>query len=414
MSANGKPAMNSRKVVVIGGGPAGLMAAETARDAGAEVAVYEQMPSVARKFLIAGKGGLNLTHSEPFDDFVARYPTGTAEVRSWLLPFSADALRAWAKDLGYETVIGSSGRVFPADFKAGPLLRAWVRRMRGKGIEIHVSHRWLGWTDDGQLRIASPEGEIAVEATAVVLATGGGSWPELGADGAWVQTLRDVEIDVADLQPSNCGFERGWSSHLKERFAGKPVKSVSLRLASQPRKSAVIGEFILTDYGVEGSAIYALSARLRDAIAADGQVDLLLDLVPDKTIDAVEQALKRDRGKRTLSEHLRRTLGIDGVKAALLYECLSREAMAEPLTLAHAIKRLPITLLRPRPLAEAISSAGGVRFDALTPELMLRRRPKVWCAGEMIDWEAPTGGYLLTACMASGRIAGAAAAATRP
>ena len=410
MSDSGKAAMNARKVVVIGGGPAGLMAAETARDAGAEVAVYEQMPSVARKFLIAGKGGLNLTHSEPFDDFVSRYPSGTAEVRSWLLPFSADALRAWAHDLGYETVIGSSGRVFPADFKAGPLLRAWVRRLRGKGIEIHVGHRWLGWNEQGQLRIAAPEGEIAVDATAVVLATGGGSWPELGADGAWVETLREVDIEVAELQPSNCGFERGWSAHLKERFAGKPVKSVSVRLASQPRKSAIVGEFIVTDYGVEGSAIYALSARLRDAIAADGRVELLLDLVPDRSADAVHQALARDRGKRTLSEHLRRTLGIDGVKTALLYEVLGKEALADPVTLGHAIKRLPITLLRPRPLAEAISSAGGVRFDALTPELMLRRRPKVWCAGEMIDWEAPTGGYLLTACFASGRMAGAAAA----
>lgn len=413
MSVNGKPVMNSRKVVVIGGGPAGLMAAETARDAGAEVAVYEQMPSVARKFLIAGKGGLNLTHSEPFDNFVARYPTATAEVRSWLLPFSADALRAWARDLGYETVIGSSGRVFPADFKAGPLLRAWVRRMRSKDIAIHVSHRWLGWTDDGRLRIASPTGEMTVEATAVVLATGGGSWPELGADGAWVQTLRDVNVEVIELKPSNCGFECDWSPHIKQKFAGKPVKSVSLRLASQPRKSAEIGEFMLTEYGVEGSAIYALSARLRDTIAAEGQVELLLDLVPDKSIDAVQQALKRDRGKRTLSEHLRRTLGIDGVKAALLYECVPRESMADALTLAHAIKRLPLKLLRTRPLAEAISSAGGVSFDGLTADLMLRRRPKVWCAGEMIDWEAPTGGYLLTACMASGRMAGAAAAAIR-
>jgi uncharacterized flavoprotein (TIGR03862 family) len=405
--------MSMRRIAVIGAGPAGLMAAETARDAGAVVSVYDQMPSVARKFLIAGKGGLNLTHSEPFDDFVARYPGANSEIRAWLLRFPADALRAWAHDLGYETVIGSSGRVFPADFKAGPLLRAWIRRIRSKDIEIHTGHRWLGWGEDGALRFATKDGEIAVVADGVIMAMGGGSWPELGADGAWVSTLREASVEIADLRPSNCGFECDWSQHMVEHFAGKPVKSVSLRTAEQPRKSAIVGEFMLTQYGVEGSAIYALSARLRDTIASAGSAELLLDLVPDRSADAVKSALARDRGKRSLSEHLRRTLGIDGVKAALIYECVSKEVMADPLTFAHAIKRLPLKLLRTRPLAEAISSAGGVRFDQLTPELMLRRRPGVWCAGEMIDWEAPTGGYLLSACFASGRWAGLAAAGAR-
>ncbi len=394
------------------------MAAERARDAGAEVALYEQMPSVARKFLIAGKGGLNLTHSEAFASFVRRYRERAAEVAAWLAQFDADALRNWAHDLGYPTVIGSSGRVFPADFKAGPLLRAWVRRIRAKGVVMHMRHRWLGWTATGALHFACDDALLEVQADAVVLALGGASWSALGADGRWVATMAARGIDVAPLRPANCGFECTWSAHLLQRHAGAPIKSVGLRVArvgdaaaGSPAANEVrTGEFVITDYGVEGSAIYALSAPLREAIDRDGMVELRVDLVPGRSVAQLAQSLSAPRGKRTRSEHLRRATGLDGARAALLYECIERSDLDDPARLAYAIKALPLRLLRPRPIDEAISSAGGVRFEELTDNLMLRRWPNVWCAGEMIDWEAPTGGYLLTACFASGYIAGRAAA----
>jgi uncharacterized flavoprotein (TIGR03862 family) len=367
------------------------------------------MPSVARKFLIAGKGGLNLTHSEPFANFVARYRERAAEVGSWLGQFDADALRKWAHDLGYPTVIGSSGRVFPADFKAGPLLRAWVRRIRAKGVAMHMGHRWLGWSKTGSLRFAHGDAQIEVRADAVVLALGGASWSALGSDGRWVATMGARGIEVAPLRPANCGFECRWSTHLIERHAGAPVKSVRLRLAEDAASEALTGEFVITAYGVEGSAVYALSAPLRDAIDRDGSVELIVDLVPGRSLSQLTQALSAPRGKRTRSEHLRRATGLDGARAALLYECTDRSDLDVPERLAGAIKALPLRLLRPRPIDEAISSAGGVRFEELTDDLMLRRLPDVWCAGEMVDWEAPTGGYLLTACFASGYIAGRAA-----
>ena len=410
MSVAGSPLVALRRVVVIGGGPAGLMAAECARDAGAEVDLYEQMPSVARKFLIAGKGGLNLTHSEPLAAFVRRYSERAAAVGRWLAQFDADALRRWAHDLGYATVVGSSGRVFPADFKAGPLLRAWVRRIRAKGVTMHMSHRWQGWSDAGALRFIHADASIEVHADAVVLAMGGASWSALGSDGRWVATVAERGVEVAPLRPANCGFECAWTPHLIERHAGAPVKSVRLWLAGDDPARALTGEFLITAYGVEGSAIYALSARLRDAIERDGAVDLMLDLSPDRSETQLGQALSAARGKRTRSEHLRRTTGLDGARAALLHERVERSTFDDPPRLARAIKALPLRLLRPRPIDEAISSAGGVRFEELTDDLMLRRLPGVWCAGEMVDWEAPTGGYLLTACFASGYIAGRAAA----
>lgn len=406
MSAVGESSSHGRHVVVIGGGPSGLMAAETARDAGATVDLYEQMPSVARKFLIAGKGGLNLTHSEPIAPFVARYRERAAEVGDWLRDFGAAQLRAWALGLGYDTVVGSSGRVFPADFKAGPLLRAWVRRIRSKGVAIHCGHRWLGWTDGGRLQLAHGDTGIEVDADAVVLALGGGSWPELGSDGAWVPLLQAAAIEVAHLRPANCGFECAWSAHLIERHSGAPVKSVKLQFGDE----SIAGEFIVSAYGVEGSAIYALSAPLRAAIERDGCATLNVDLLPDRSLTQLTDALSAARGKRSLSEHLRRHAGLEGVKASLLYECVDRAELADASRLAAAIKTLPIKLLRPRPIAEAISSAGGVRFSALSSDLELQQRSRVWCAGEMIDWEAPTGGYLLTACFASGYRAGRAAA----
>jgi uncharacterized flavoprotein (TIGR03862 family) len=388
------------------------MAAEAARAAGAEVEVYDRMGSVGRKFLIAGKGGLNLTHSDPFDTFVARYGARAPEVERWLRAFDADALRAWAKELGVETFVGSSGRVFPLDLKAAPLLRGWVRRLRASGVRFHVHHDWRGWDEQGALRFVDADGhEHHVAAGAVVLALGGGSWPVLGSDGRWVGALERRGIEVAPLQPSNCGFEVGWSAHFVTRHAGQPVKPVVLEWrGADGRTVRQQGEFVVSEHGVEGSLIYAFSPALREAIAAHGTATICLDLVPGRSLDRLARDLARPRGSRSLSEHLRRHAGIEGVKAGLLYEVVPKAELGDPTRLAAALKALPITLRRARPLDEAISSAGGVRFDALDDGLMLRALPGVFCAGEMIDWEAPTGGYLLTACFASGHVAGTAAA----
>ena len=390
-------------IAVIGGGPAGLMAAEVARAAGTDVDVYDRMGSVGRKFLIAGKGGLNLTHSDDFETFVARYGSRQAEVRRWLDVFDADALRAWARELGVETFVGSSGRVFPVDLKAAPLLRGWVRRLRASGVRFHMHHVWRGWDEEGALRFACADGERRVDADAVVLALGGGSWPVLGSDGAWVQTLAQRGVDIAPLAPSNCGFEVGWSEHFATRHAGQPVKPVVVEW--RDANGAAIrkqGEFVITASGVEGSLIYAFSALLRDAIAAHGAAEIHLDLVPGRDAARLVRDLARPRGNRSLSEHLRRHAGIEGVKAGLLYEVLPKAQMLDNARVAAMLKALPLTLLRPRPLDEAISTAGGVRFSALDDHLMLKRQAGVFCAGEMIDWEAPTGGYLLQACFATG------------
>ncbi|WP_342315484.1 TIGR03862 family flavoprotein [Lysobacter sp. FW306-1B-D06B] len=404
---------SSVRLAIIGGGPAGLMAAETARAAGVEVDLFEAKGSVGRKFLIAGKGGLNLTHGEPRPAFDARYGARAREVGAWLDDFDADALRAWARGFDVETYVGTSGRVFPVDRKAAPLLRGWVRRLREDGVRFHVHHTWLGWRDDGALRFDTPEGEIAVRADATVLALGGGSWPELGSDGAWVPALEAREVDVAPLQPSNCGFDIGWSAHFAERHAGAPLKPVIAHWHDeQGRPHELQGECVVTQTGIEGSLIYALSAMLRDAIAAHGEVLLELDLAPARELHRLRADLEKPRGGRSLTEHLRRHAGITGVKAALLYELLGKEAMHDTQLLSRTIKRLPLRLLRARPIAEAISSAGGVRLEALDADtLMLHAMPGVFCAGEMLDWEAPTGGYLLTACYASGLRAGRGAVA---
>ena len=398
-------------VAIVGGGPAGLMAAEAARAGGAEVDVYDRLGSVGRKFLIAGKGGLNLTHSESRDAFDARYGARRAEVARWLDAFDADALRAWARALGVETFIGTSGRVFPHDLKAAPLLRAWLRRLRASGVRFHMRHRWLGWDANGALRFANDEGDVGVRTDAVVLALGGASWPVLGSDGSWTSILAERGVDIAPLAPSNCGFDVAWSEHFATRHAGHAVKPVVLewrgRDGSTERRQ---GEFVVSSYGVEGSLIYAASAELRDAIAADGPARITLDLLPGRDASRLERDLEAPRGRRSLSEHLRRRAGLDGVKAGLLREVSSSEAMHDAKHVATTIKALPLTLLRARPVEEAISSAGGVRFDSLDDSLMLKRAPGVFCAGEMIDWEAPTGGYLLTACFASGLLAGRGAA----
>jgi uncharacterized flavoprotein (TIGR03862 family) len=398
---------SSPGLVVVGGGPAGLMAAEVARAAGLTVDVYESQGSVGRKFLIAGKGGLNLTHSEPLPCFAARYGARAGAVASWLQAFDADALREWARALGVATFVGSSGRVFPQDLKAAPLLRGWVRRLRESGVRFHVQHACTGWDESGRLCFRAPAGERRVEAAATVLALGGGSWPQLGSDGSWVHWLSRREVAIAALKPANCGFDVAWSEHFASRFAGHPVKPAWLSLAdADGQLQRHQGEFVISASGIEGSLVYALSAQLRETIARDGQARVELDLAPGRDIERLRRELSKPRQGRTLSEFLRRNAGIEGVQAGLLNELAPRAELGDTETLLRWIKALPLTLLAARPLAEAISTAGGVQLEALDGQLMLRALPGVFCAGEMLDWEAPTGGYLLAASFASGRRAG--------
>ena len=399
----------SPTVAVIGGGPAGLMAAEVLGASGAQVHVYDAMPSVGRKFLLAGRGGLNLTHSEPFDVFMSRFGERRAQLEPMLVQFGPQQVREWATGLGIETFVGTSGRVFPTDMKAAPLLRAWLHRLRSGGVQFHMRHRWLGDAsfDAAALRFATPAGETSVKADAVVLALGGASWSRLGSDGAWAPWLQGRGIDVAPLLPANCGFDGpGWSEHFSSRFAGQPFKSVAISfIDSQGRSFARKGEFVATATGIEGSLIYAASALLRDEIASHGSATLLLDLLPDRSAEQVLAAVKHPRGARSLSSHLKSRLGLEGIKAGVLHEALSREAMQDPVQLAATIKAVPLKLVATRPIDEAISTAGGVRFDAFDTQLMAKALPGVFVAGEMLDWEAPTGGYLLTASMASGAAA---------
>ncbi len=390
-------------VAIVGAGPAGLMAAErlVAVD-GLEVAIFDAMPSPGRKFLMAGKGGMNITHAEPLADFIGRYGSRQAVIEPLLKRFGPQQLREWIHGLGIETFVGTSGRVFPTEMKAAPLLRAWLHRLRQHGAHLHVRHRWLGWADDGALRFATPDGEKIVAADATILALGGGSWAKLGSDGAWVALLAARGIPVAPLKAANCGFDVAWSSHFSERFAGQPVKPVVASVAGRRLQ----GEFNITAGGIEGGLIYALSAPLRDALEKTGHATLHLDLAPGKTLERLTADLARPRGRDSLANHLRRRAGIEGVKAALLRELLPFSASTATDQLAAAIKHLPLPVTAARPLDEAISTAGGIAFEALDENLMLRDLPGVFVAGEMLDWEAPTGGYLLTACFAIGRAAG--------
>jgi hypothetical protein len=387
-------------VAIVGAGPAGLMAAEVLAAGGLPVQVFDAMPSAGRKFLLAGKGGLNLTHGEAFEAFASRYGARAGVIEPMLREFGPQAVRHWAQGLGIATFVGSSGRVFPTDMKAAPLLRAWLHRLRAAGVQFHMRHRWTGWDAFGRPRFATPQGEAAVPCGALVLALGGASWPRLGSDGAWVPLLEQRGVPVAPLQPANCGFdvEGGWSAHFASRFAGQPFKSVALRTGTFDRR----GEFVATATGIEGSLVYAASALLREQIAARGHAELTLDLLPGRSAEDVEQQVRHPRGSRSLSSHLKSRLALDGIKLGLLHEVLSRDEMHDAARLAGAIKGAPLRLAAPRPVAEAISTAGGVPFEALDPGLMVREVPGVFCAGEMLDWEAPTGGYLLTACFASG------------
>lgn len=387
------------------------MAAEAACAAGLAVDLYEGKGSVGRKFLLAGKGGLNLTHAEPLGGFVGRYGARRHEVGRWLEAFDAQALRGWARELGVETFVGSSGRVFPSDMKAAPLLRGWVRRLRDAGVAFHVHHRWLGWQARGALHFATPQGERAVLHAATVLALGGASWPQLGSDGAWVAPLSRAGIGIAPLQPANCGFELAWSEHLRSRFAGAPVKPVVAHWIDRNGAAhARQGEFVLSEYGIEGSLVYAIGAELREQIAAYGSTVLKLDLVPGHGELDLAERLAAPRGKHSIGDWLRRRAGLDAAKCALVFELVGKQTLSDPFALAAQLKALPLQLGAPRPVAEAISTAGGVRLETLDEHLMLRQMPGVFCAGEMLDWEAPTGGYLLTACLASGLIAGRGAA----
>ena len=400
-------------VAVIGGGPAGLMAAERLSRAGLSVHLFDAMPSVGRKFLLAGKGGMNLTHAEALPTFLTRYGERAAQMSPLLDVFGPQAVRDWAEGLGIATFVGSSHRVFPTDMKAAPLLRAWLQRLRhpadgGVAVNFHMRHRWTGWRD-GALMFDTPQGPQAVQARATLLALGGASWARLGSDGAWVPWLKGQGIDIAPLQPSNCGFDvaGGWSPFFVERFAGQPFKSVAVRATDgQGRSFHRKGEFVATATGVEGSLIYAVSALLRDEIQREGRVTFELDLLPDRSPEQVLAQVAHPRGSRSLSSHLKSRLGLDGIRMAIVNERIDKATLHEPARLAAALKAVPITLAAARPIDEAISSAGGVRWTALDEHLMVRARPGLFCAGEMLDWEAPTGGYLLTACLASGAAAG--------
>lgn len=407
---------NAPVIAVIGGGPSGLMAAETLAEKGWAVEVYDAMPSVGRKFLLAGVGGMNITHSEPFDAFLDRYRHRRDAVEPWLRALPPDGLRQWVQGLGIETFVGSSGRVFPRAMKAAPLLRAWLHRLRAAGVRFHVRHRWQGWDESGALcfsrgrRDSADAVPVQVRARAVVLALGGGSWARLGSDGAWVPLLGQAGVAIAPLLPANSGFEVRWTAHFRDRFAGQPLKPVGLRhRCADGTVAQQVGEIMISREGIEGGLVYALSAALRETLAVDGEARIELDLAPDWSVERLTRELARPRGSRSMANHLRSRVRLQGVKAGLLREVVPAADFAEPARLAQAIKALPLRLSATRPLDEAISTAGGVAFEALDRHLMLKAMPGVFCAGEMIDWEAPTGGYLLTACFASGRAAGVGA-----
>ncbi len=411
------PTQNSRHVAIVGGGPAGLMAAEVIAQAGFSVSVYDAMPSVGRKFLLAGVGGMNISHSEVHDKLLRRYAQASINLRPYLDDFPASALCDWVHGLGIKTFVGSSGRIFPCDMKAAPLLRAWLHRLRVLNVKFLPRHRWLGWTvsmpDQEAIALAfqvNSGDEISqknAQVDALVLALGGASWPRLGSDGAWVTLLRDKKISVSTLLPSNCGFEASWSELLQQQFSGQALLTIGLSTTSLENKFvSVRGEAVVTKTGIEGTSVYALSAVLRELILTRGEASLTIDLLPDLDLAKVIFQLTKPRGKNSISNFLRKQLNLSPIKIALLRELTPSSIWQDTAALASAIKSLPLTLTGFRPIDEAISTAGGVQFSECNSHLMLKKIPGVFCAGEMLDWEAPTGGYLLTACFATGRAAG--------
>ena len=394
------------EIAIVGAGPAGLMAAETLVAAGHKPVLFDAMPTPARKFLMAGKSGLNITHSEPLEKFLRRYGDRKENIATAIHGFTPDAIQKWCDTLGVATFVGSSGRIFPKAMKASPLLRTWLKRLTEGGVTLRTRHKWTGWTEAAGskcLEFDTPPGIVLARAGVTILALGGASWPKLGSDGAWREILASRGVEIAPFKPANCGFTVPWSNHFKDRFAGAPIKSSILSSGAQSLK----GDFVISNYGVEGSAIYTLSRALREQIEKNGKAVLTLDLTPDRTAVALAERLGKPQGKRSFSTHMKRATGLSGAKAGLLRECLAPKVLADPSALASAIKALPVTLTSPRPIAEAISSAGGISFEAVDDRLMLKALPGTFVAGEMLDWEAPTGGYLLTAAMAQGKQAAA-------
>ncbi len=392
--------MQRKTIAIIGGGPAGLMAAEVVSAAGHDVTVYDAMPTVSRKFLLAGKSGLNITHSEDYVRFVTRFGAASEHLRPALDGFTPEDVQAWAAELGTETFTGSSGRVFPKAMKASPLLRAWLRRLEAQGVTILTRHRWTGFTGNA-FTFETPAGIKTVECDAALLALGGASWPKLGSDGAWASWLADKGVEIDVLRPANCGFDVDWDDGFKERFAGIPVKSVTATSGA----GTFSGEFVITQDGIEGSLVYAHAASLRDQLQEQGSASLVLDLAPGRSAEKLARDLARKDSKASFANRLRKGAGIEGVKIALLRKFADAADLSDPQRLARLIKALPLVVVRPRPITEAISSAGGVRWSAIDNTYMLKALPGVFVAGEMLDWEAPTGGYLLTACFATGRAA---------
>ncbi|MFP3542868.1 TIGR03862 family flavoprotein [Rhizobium sp. SIMBA_035] len=392
--------MKKKQIAIIGGGPAGLMAAETLAGSGHAVTVYDAMPTVARKFLLAGKSGLNITHSEDYAQFAARFGSASSRLRPALDALTPDNIRRWADELGTETFVGSSGRVFPTVMKASPLLRAWLARLETQGVVIAKRHRWIGFADGG-LVLETREGRKVIHPDAALLALGGASWPKLGSDAAWVPWLRERGVDMAPFRPANCGFDVNWSGVFRERFAGAPLKAVTATSAA----GTFPGEFVISEHGIEGSLVYAHAAALRDDLQRDGAVSLLVDLAPGRSVERLAADLARQDKKASLSNRLRKGAGLDPAKAGMIRELAGDDALKAPQQLAARIKALAIPLTATRPIAEAISSAGGIALDAIDDGYMLKAIPGIFAAGEMLDWEAPTGGYLLTACMATGKAA---------
>ena len=403
--------MSAPDVAIIGAGPAGLIAAETVASAGASVVVYERMPSVARKFLMAGRGGLNLTHSEALDVFLTRYGDAPQLLRAAIEAFPPPRLRDWAHGLGQETFIGSSGRVFPKTFKASPLLRAWLARLESLGVRFALRHQWSGWNEDGALRFETPQGQSIIKPRATILALGGASWPRLGSDGGWREILSAQGIAIGDLKPANSGFHVAWSEAFRERFEGQPLKTVMLGFEAHTSR----GEIVMTRDGIEGGGIYAVSAALREGVAARGHATLAIDLRPDTALPEIVARLARPRGKQSIATFLRKALALPPVAIGLLHEAAAHRgtklATMTPGEVATLIRALPVRVEGTASLARAISTAGGVSFAAIDSDFSLRKRPDVFVAGEMLDWEAPTGGYLLQASFATGVAAGKGALA---